>query len=515
MMEIRPIAHFRSPMKSKFGIPRQSGLVSELAGSIVFEPAYRKEEAIRGLEDFDYLWIIWEFSANSPSDSLTVRPPRLGGNRRMGVFATRSPFRPNNLGLSCVRIDRIENDSRLGPVIYVKGADLMDGTPIYDIKPYVAYADSHPEARSGFVDQSEWHELEVVIPETVAAQFSADEMASLRKVLALDPRPHYQDDPKRIYGMPFADKDIRFKVEGNTLTVVDAIGEATDYESLWRRLTPLYDAGEAKAIVRWALEVRFGLSLTDILCGKLTALSSDDKRELSAIMRRLEKGEPVQYVLGETDFCGRQFHVRPGVLIPRPETAELCRWITEDEKGIRNGKREKCRILDIGTGSGCIAVTLALEIPYVDVTAWDISDDALLIAQDNAKTLGADIKFEKHDALNISLISHLSPLTPEYDIIVSNPPYIEPKERDGMAKNVLDYEPHTALFAPEENPVIFYQRIGDYAWQSLKPGGLLYFELNPLTADAVSDYLRQLGFTEIEIRNDQFGKQRFLKAKKI
>jgi len=226
-MEIRPIAHFRSPMTSKFGIPRQSGLVNELTGSIVFEPNYRRMEAIRGLEDFDYLWLIWEFSENRSQESevrsLTVRPPRLGGNKRMGVFATRSPFRPNNLGLSCVRIDRIEEDKKLGPVIYVKGADLMDGTPIYDIKPYVTYADSHPEARSGFVDESDWQALEVVIPETVSKLLSADEMASLRKVLALDPRPHYQEDPERIYGMPYGGYDIRFKVDGKVLTVVDCI----------------------------------------------------------------------------------------------------------------------------------------------------------------------------------------------------------------------------------------------------------------------------------------------------
>ena len=222
-MDIHPIAYFHSPMKSKFGIPRQSGLVSELTGSIVFEPAYRRMEAVRGLDDFDYLWLIWEFSENDHSESLTVRPPRLGGNKRMGVFATRSPFRPNNLGLSCARIDRIEEDPKWGPVIHVKGADLMDGTPIYDIKPYVTYADSHPEARSGFVDQSSWQELEVVIPETVSALFSSEELASLRQVLALDPRPRYQEDPERIYGMLYARYDIRFKVVGHVLTVINAI----------------------------------------------------------------------------------------------------------------------------------------------------------------------------------------------------------------------------------------------------------------------------------------------------
>ena len=223
-MEIQAIAHFRSPMKSKFGIPRQSGLVSELTGSIVFESAYRQMEAVRGLEDFDYLWLIWEFSENSEAKkTLTVRPPRLGGNKRMGVFATRSPFRPNNLGLSCVRIDRIEEDPQLGPVIYVRGADLMDGTPIFDVKPYVTYADSHPEARSGFVDEKDWQELEVDVPEVIRAKFTTEELTSLRKVLALDPRPRYQDDPERVYGMPFGDYDIRFKVVGRLLTVVDCI----------------------------------------------------------------------------------------------------------------------------------------------------------------------------------------------------------------------------------------------------------------------------------------------------
>lgn len=223
-MDIHAIAFFHSPLKSKFGIPRQSGLVSELMGSIVFEPDYRRMEAVRGLEAFDYLWLIWEFSANSNAKkSLTVRPPRLGGNKRLGVFATRSPFRPNNLGLSCVRIDHIAEDPQLGPVIYVSGADLMDGTPIYDIKPYVTYADSHPEARSGFVDQSEWQELEVIIPDDVCARFTPEQIRTLKRLLSLDPRPHYQDDPERIYGMPFETYDIRFRVEGRKLTVVDCV----------------------------------------------------------------------------------------------------------------------------------------------------------------------------------------------------------------------------------------------------------------------------------------------------
>ena len=223
-MDIHAIAFFHSPLKSKFGIPRQSGLVSELSGYIVFEPEYRRMEAVRGLDAFDYLWLIWEFLENSEAKkSLTVRPPRLGGNKRLGVFATRSPFRPNNLGLSCVKIDHIAEDPQLGPVIHVKGADLMDGTPIYDIKPYVTYADSHPEARSGFVDHSEWQELQVDIPETIGSHFSPEQLLSLKKILALDPRPHYQDDPDRVYGMPFAEYDIRFKVDGLLLSVVDCV----------------------------------------------------------------------------------------------------------------------------------------------------------------------------------------------------------------------------------------------------------------------------------------------------
>lgn len=223
-MEILPVAHISSPLKSKFGIPRQSGLVGELTGRIVFEPAYRKVEAIRGLEAFDYLWLIWEFSANrSAAKSLTVRPPRLGGNRRMGVFATRSPFRPNNLGLSCVRLERIEEHPGLGPVIFVGGVDLMDGTPIYDIKPYVPYADSHPDARGGFVDDTTWQELEVCLPDNLAAIFDSRQAEALRRTLALDPRPRYHDDASRVYGMPFAGYDVRFRVEGRCLKILDCI----------------------------------------------------------------------------------------------------------------------------------------------------------------------------------------------------------------------------------------------------------------------------------------------------
>ena len=226
-MEIQPIAHFESPFSTKFGIPRQSGLVPDLTGRIVFEPEYRQMDAVRGIDGFDYLWLVWEFSANRDAEkSLTVRPPRLGGNQRMGVFATRSPFRPNNLGLSCVKFDRVENDSKLGPVIYVRGADLMDGTPIYDIKPYVAYADSHPHARSGFVDNTAWQPLGVDIPEAVERCFTPEELEALRQLLALDPRPQYHDDPERVYGFPFGKFDIRFRVSDGTLHVVEAVSSS-------------------------------------------------------------------------------------------------------------------------------------------------------------------------------------------------------------------------------------------------------------------------------------------------
>ncbi len=220
-MQIEPIAIFRSPFQTKFGIPKQSGLVKELQGEIVLEPPYRDADYLRGLQDFDYIWLIWEFSDNRhPSKSPVVRPPVLGGNERVGVFATRSPFRPNALGLSSVRIQQIELDSASGPVIHVLGADLMDGTPIYDIKPYIVYADCHPDARSGFVDSRSWPKLEVVIPEEIAKNYQPERLSVLRKILELDPRPHYQNDPHRIYGMPFDGTDVRFFVENGVLTVI-------------------------------------------------------------------------------------------------------------------------------------------------------------------------------------------------------------------------------------------------------------------------------------------------------
>lgn len=221
-MNIEPIAYFHSPFHSKFGIPKQSGLVEELEGSIVFCPEYRNADALRGLDDFDYLWLIWGFSANKhAATSLVVRPPLLGGNEKMGVFATRSPFRPNALGLSSVRISRIETDTTRGPVITVVGADLMDGTPIYDIKPYIPYADSHPEAKGGFTETHAICRLTVVIPDCFHHLFSQSQLLALYKVLELDPRPHYHKSGQKEYGMPYMDYDVHFTVNDGVLTVTD------------------------------------------------------------------------------------------------------------------------------------------------------------------------------------------------------------------------------------------------------------------------------------------------------
>lgn len=216
-MNIEPIAFFRSPLPSKFGVPRQSGIVSELRGKIEFVAKYRQVEALRGLEEYDYLWLIWGFSENvSAQKHPTVRPPLLGGNQRVGVWASRSPFRPNNLGLSSVRIGAIDVEHM---AIEVLGADLMDGTPIYDIKPYLAYSDSHPQARGGFTDSHQWEQLDVVMPEELCRKLPAADLEVLRQTLALDPRPHYQQDATRQYGMPFMGYDVRFHVVDRTLFV--------------------------------------------------------------------------------------------------------------------------------------------------------------------------------------------------------------------------------------------------------------------------------------------------------
>lgn len=353
------------------------------------------------------------------------------------------------------------------------------------------------------------------------------------------------------------------------------------YNQLWKRLTAIYNEREAQAIVRTVLDALFGMSLTDICLGKVTQLSADDTTRLEKIMQRLEKSEPVQYVLGAGWFAGRLFDVAPGVLIPRPETEDLVKWacdeakekekednskeergkeekevskkgeapqkeeqllsspLKEEEEGLRKGKDASQKeeqplssllksnkevsekgeevphpsILDIGTGSGCIAITVALALPQARVTAWDISTDALAIAAGNAHRLGASVRFEHQDALS----------APDdeacWDVIVSNPPYICDRERADMSDNVLSYEPELALFVPDSDPLLFYRAIARYASKALKLGGRLLFETNTAYAHEVAQAMANEGFTAIEVRNDCFGKPRmvkgvFLKVKK-
>lgn len=346
------------------------------------------------------------------------------------------------------------------------------------------------------------------------------------------------------------------------------------YNQLWKRLTAIYNEREAQAIVRTVLDALFGMSLTDICLGKVTQLSADDTTRLEKIMQRLEKSEPVQYVLGAEWFAGRLFDVAPGVLIPRPETEDLVKWacdeakekekednskeergkeekevskkrealkkeeqplsspLKEEKEGLRKGedasqKEEQLlssllknnkevskkgeeaphpSILDIGTGSGCIAITVALALPQARVTAWDISTDALAIAAGNAHRLGASVRFEHQDALN-------APDDEErWDVIVSNPPYICDKERADMSDNVLSYEPELALFVPDSDPLLFYRAIARYASKALKPGGRLLFETNTAYAHEVAQAMANEGFTAIEVRNDCFGKPRMVKG---
>ena len=298
------------------------------------------------------------------------------------------------------------------------------------------------------------------------------------------------------------------------------------YQEFWQSLTPLYDAGEAQAIVRTVLDVEYGMTLTDIICGKVNELSSDEERNLEEIITRLQNGEPVQYVLGEADFAGRTFHVELGVLIPRPETAELCQWIEEEVSSLETDERKQ--ILDICTGSGCIAITLGLTIPNSEVTGWDISEDALRIAQGNVEMLKAgNVRIEYQDALMLPKAEEAeeaaeiseatkseSSLSKGWNVIVSNPPYICEKEKADMEKNVLEHEPSIALFVPDEDPLKFYRAIAEYASSALKPEGALYFEINPIYEKETREMLQSLGFKDIETKEDAFGKKRMMKAKK-
>lgn len=222
---MKPVAHIRTDFDTKFGVPRQSGLSPNSVGRIVFTPEYRNVDALRGLDGYSYIWLLWDFSEAHREEgtwSPTVRPPRLGGNTRMGVWATRSPFRPNPIGLSSVRLERIDWHSPEGPVLVVSGADLMNGTPIFDIKPYLPFTDSHPDARGGFAEEKnrEIAPLEVEIPDDIMHIFTLRQQEALREVLSQDPRPHYQNDPSRIYTMEFAGKEIRFNIDGNIARVI-------------------------------------------------------------------------------------------------------------------------------------------------------------------------------------------------------------------------------------------------------------------------------------------------------
>jgi len=275
------------------------------------------------------------------------------------------------------------------------------------------------------------------------------------------------------------------------------------YEQFWQPLTDIYDPGEAKAVARLVMESRYGLSLTNLLCGKLEAI---DEKELKELQQRLLTGEPVQYVLGQAVFGGRLFQVEQGVLIPRPETYELCQLIIEDHAALPPIHGE-CNILDIGTGSGCIACTLAAEITHGNVTAWDISDEALRIAEANAKRTHVNVSFVKQDALSPPPFS-----SPLWDVIVSNPPYICRQERAAMSTNVTDFEPELALFVPDDDPLLFYRSIAHYAFEALRAEGSLYFEINPLYVAELKAMLNQTGFLYVESSDDQFGKTRFIKA---
>lgn len=281
------------------------------------------------------------------------------------------------------------------------------------------------------------------------------------------------------------------------------------YKALWRRLAKVYGDGEAQALARLIYEVRYGLTFSDILMGRDSDVPND---ELEQIALRLEQQEPIQYILGHADFCGRSFLVNEHVLIPRPETAELCQWIvgSEQRKVISN----KYSILDIGTGSGCIAITLAAMYPQAEVTAWDISPEALKVAEENARRHNVHVTFEQVDILSIPPLYMEGDRGEALSLLVSNPPYICNKERAAMAVNVLEHEPHTALFVPDDDPLLFYRAIAQFGQTALKQGGWLYFEINPLYAREMCDMLRLMSYHDIELKTDQYGKQRMIRAQR-
>lgn len=276
------------------------------------------------------------------------------------------------------------------------------------------------------------------------------------------------------------------------------------YEEIWHRLAVVYSDGEAKAQARMLLEDKFGLSLADILCGGVGQLSADDTMWLERAVARIEQMEPIQYVLGEAWFCGRSFIVDESVLIPRPETE----WLVERAGEVVSAMDVSSpRILDIGTGSGCIAVSLKKALPDAYVEAWDISEAALAIAKKNAKTLGADVAFNLRDALAAKNID--DPIQCKWDIIVSNPPYICDSERKDMEANVLEHEPATALFVPDAAPLLFYKAIADYGKETLSQNGHLLFECNTRYAQATAEMMQEVGYEKTEVVDDCFGKPRF------
>lgn len=279
------------------------------------------------------------------------------------------------------------------------------------------------------------------------------------------------------------------------------------YSEIWHRIATSYDDGEARAIARILIEELFGLSYTDIVCGATDQLSADDTLRLDTAVRRIEQGEPLQHVLGYADFCGNHFGVNASVLIPRPETE----WLVDEGERLINGASNAApsapkRILDIGTGSGCIAISLKLRLGEAYVEAWDISGEALRTAESNAKALKAEVAFCKRDALRAE--ESVAP----WDLIVSNPPYICDSERANMDDNVLLHEPHTALFVPDDDPLRFYRAIARYALRSLSNGGSLLFECNTRYAEATGEMMREMGFEDVTVNDDCFGLPRFVKG---
>ena len=283
------------------------------------------------------------------------------------------------------------------------------------------------------------------------------------------------------------------------------------YEQFWQSLTARYETGEARAVARMVLEVGFGMSMAQLLCDGLSNLSEAELLRLSEMQQRLLKGEPVQYVLGVADFGPHQLQVATGVLIPRPETYELCEEIVKD---FSKSSHSPLRILDLGTGSGCIACTLAAELPVAEMTACDISAEALAIAKENARKLDVSVRFVQGDML---ALDHSEELAPErikisWDVMVSNPPYICMQEAASMEPHVLEHEPHQALFVPDDDPLLFYRAIADYGKQTLRSGGRIYLELNAHHAEDCQQLFIQNGFADVRLMEDQFGKLRFLKA---